>query len=424
MSLTGPITGHGHTVEFVTTTITAIGSTLMESPSTLEAEFVFCLLESAGGSDAARSRIEAISDADPDWDKILHLVSQHRLHSIFREVLNDTSIDPPEKVTQILDERYRQNTIANLEYSRQLHELNDLFDSNEVAGLSYKGPVLAEVAYGGVGNRSFGDLDFLVAKSDVKAACDLLERHGYERVNFADIPVETLVDGVVFRWGREFRFVHPYNGLPVELRFGFIGGSSADSTIIDDLWNRRVSTTLAGRKVLTLSPEDRALLLLVHGTKHGWRQLTWVYDIALILQQDIDWETVLARADQYGWRYAVLYGLGVVAELTGLPVPEPVRAAMNSKRLCSWGARRTANHLRSAPDGNLLYLEPITTATFLNDNFRGVFVEGVDELLAPRKADYELISLPPMLHPLYYAVRAYRLSAAKSRNVLNSFRRF
>jgi hypothetical protein len=393
----------------------------METPPTPETEFVFCLLQSVKGPDAARSRLEDINDADPNWDEILNLVSQHRLHSAFREILNDMTIDPSEKVTRTLDEQYRQNSIGNLEYSRQLHELNDLFESNDIAALAYKGPVLAEVAYGGIGNRSFGDLDFLLAKADVKAACDLLERHGYERINFADIPVETLADGVVFRWGKEFRFVHPNTGLPVELRFGFIGGNSGDSAIIDDLFNRRVSITLAGRTISALSPEDRALLLLVHGTKHGWRQLTWVYDIALILQEDIDWEMVLARAEQYGWRNAVLYGLAVVSELTTLPVPEPVRSEVESARLCSWGARRTATRLRSAPGENLLYLEPITTAMFLNDDLRGMFVEGVDELLAPRKADYELISLPPTLHPFYYAVRAYRLGVAKSRSLLHWF---
>lgn len=394
----------------------------METSSTPEAEFVFCLLQSVEGADASRSRLEAISDADPDWNEILNLVSQHCLHSAFREVLHDMTIDPSEGVTRTLEERHRQNAIGNLEYSRQLHELSDLFESNGITALPYKGPVLAEVAYDGVGKRSFGDLDFLVAKADVKEACDLLERHGYERINFADIPVETLVDGVVFRWGQEFRFVHSDTGLPVELRFGFIGGNSADSAIIDDLWNRRVSTTLAGRTVSALSPEDRALLLLVHGTKHGWRQLTWVYDVALILQQDIDWETVLTRAEQYGWRNAVLYGLAVVSELTTLPVPEPIRPAMDSTGLCSWGARWTATRLRSAPDEELLYLEPITTAMFLNDDFRGMFLEAADELLAPRKADCELISLPPTLHPFYYAVRAYRLGAAKSRSLLRSFR--
>lgn len=399
----------------------AVDFTLMETPSTLEGEFVFCLLQRAGSRERSDLRIETIVDADPDWNVILHLVSKHRLRSVLWEILTATEVDLPESVTRILDERYRENTIRNLEYSQQLYELSDLFESNDIAALPYKGPVLAEVAYGGVGDRSFGDLDFLVAKEDVKAACELLEQHGYERINFAGLPVETLVDGVVFRWGREFRFLDRDGRSPIELRFGFIGANSSDSAIFSDLWDRRTSTTLAGRTVAALSPEDRALLLLVHGTKHGWRQLSWVYDVAQILQQDIDWEMVLMRAKQYRWRNAVLYGLAVVSELTTLSVPEPIRLELNSTRLCSWGARQTVARLRNELSGDLRYLEPITTAMFLNDNLHGAFIEGADELLAPRKADYELVSLPLTFHPLYYVVRVCRLGIKKTRGVIHSF---
>jgi len=142
--------------------------------------------------------------------------------------------------------------------------------------------------------------------------------------------LETLVDGTPFRWGKEFRFVDPDGGLLVELRFGFIGGSRSDAEIFSDLWKRRTSSTLTGRTLSTLSPEDRALLLLVHGTKHGWRQLSWVYDIALIYKQDIDWEVVLTRAKTYRWLRAVLYGSAVMTELTGCRFRK--RSSPNSSR--------------------------------------------------------------------------------------------
>ncbi len=388
----------------------------MGSSTTIEIEFVFTLLQRVGKREESNYRIEEIGKAGPDWDVILELVSKHGLKSVLRETISDTAVDPPEGVVRMLDEEYRENSLENLGNSRQLYELSELFESNNIAAIPYKGPVLAELAYGSIGDRSFGDLDFLVAKDDIKRACDVLERYGYERINFADIPVETLVDGSLFRWGKEFRFIKADGGLPVELRFGFIGGDHANSTIIADLWERRTPTSLAGGTVPALSSEDRALLLLAHGTKHGWRRLSWVYDIALILQQKVDWETVLARADQYRWRNAVLYGLAVTAELTSLPVPEEIRLELDSSRLCSWGADQTVNHLRSAASENLLFLEPITTALFLNDDLRGAFVEGIHEIMAPRKADHDWVQLPLGMYSLYYLVRPCRLA-------VNSFKR-
>jgi hypothetical protein len=389
----------------------------MKMPSTLEDEFVFRLLQRIGNPDESDFRLEIIGNADPDWNVILNLVSQHRLHSVLRQAIADTAVNPPKRIAQMLDDRYRENSIRNLEYSRQLYELSDLFESNGIAAIPYKGPVLAEVAYGNVGDRSFGDLDFLVAKGDVKAACDLLERNGYKLMNFADIPVDTLIDETVFRWGKEFRFIDSDSNLPVELRFGFIGGKRSEPEIFADLWKRRTATTLVGRTVPALSPEDRALLLLVHGTKHGWRQLSWIYDIALILQQDVDWETVIVRAKKYCWRNAVLYGLGVTAAATGLSVPESIQAELDSTRLCSWGARQTVALLRDNLGENVQYLEPITIAMFLNDDLPGAFAEGIHEVLAPRKADYDWIPLPQRLYLLYYVVRPCRLAINKFKQV-------
>ena len=383
---------------------------MTETP-TSETEFVFGLLERVGHPDAVADRLREIGDGPPDWDVILELASRHRLYSPLRRTLESVPVNPPRSIEETLDAQYRRNSVENLRHSRQLCDIVDLFESNDIVAIPYKGPILAEVAYGSIGDRSFGDLDLLVAADDVHAAAKLLERHGYERTNFPDIPVETLVDGTVFRWGKEFRFVDRDGGLPVELRFGFIGGRRSDESIFADLWDRRTPNDLAGRTVWALSPEDRALLLLVHGTKHGWRQLSWVYDVALVLasERTIDWEAVVTRARQYHWLNAVLYGIAVVTELTGLSVPDPIRSDLDSSRLCSVGARRTVAMLRADPMADLTFLEPITTATFLNDNLWGSVTDAVNEVLAPRKADYEWLPLPPRFHRLYYLTRRCHL---------------
>lgn len=378
-------------------------------PSTPEAEFVLGLLRRVGNADEVDPRLCEIAAAGPDWNAILELVSRHRLNAVLRRTIDETDILAPEETRDMLAARNQQNSIENLRCSRQLYEIVELFASNDIAALPYKGPVLSEVAYGSVGDRSFVDLDLLVAADDVAAACDLLEQRGYERINFADVPVKTLVDGTVFRWGKEFRFVHPDGELPVELRFGFIGGSRSDVDVFSDLWERRTASTLTGQNLSTLSLEDRALLLLVHGTKHGWRQLSWVYDIALLHEQNVDWDSVLTRAKRYRWSQAVLYGIGVLVGLTGLPFPDAIQFELESSRLCTWGANYTVGRLRNDLGTDLTYLEPITTAIFLNDSLSGKITDGLDEVLAPRKTNYEWVPLPPRLFPLYYLIRPIHL---------------
>lgn len=383
----------------------------MSTLSNNEAEFVLGLVHRIGTPEKTDRKLEAIGSADPDWHTIINLVSQHRLHTPLYRTINDIDITIPPELDRALDARYNESTLRNLDHSRQLYELIDLFGDQNIPVLPYKGPVLAEVAHDSVGGRSFGDLDFLIEKKDAVAACELLEKNGYERLNFADVSVEELLNGTPFRWGKEFRFMSPDAHLPVEIRFGFIGGNGSDSAIIEDFWTRRTTVRLAGRSVSTLSPEDRALLLLAHGTKHGWRQLSWVYDVGQIFDQDIDWDLVLSRSKEYSWLNAVLYGLAVTAELTGQSVPDAVEAQIDSAWLCSFGATRTVARLRNDTGGDLEYLEPITTTMFLNDSLYGVLTDGLNGLFAPRKRDYHWMPLPPQMHHVYYIIRPLRLLA-------------
>ena len=385
----------------------------------LSDEFLIHLLDDSRDQTDSAAGTGIMSEQDLDWSKIRDIVLRHRVESSFLNVLHNAAVEPPEEIGLTLEERVRETSLRNLEYSRQLHELSDLFNEYDITALPFKGPVLAEIAYDSVSDRCFDDLDFLVHSEDIQKACQLLEEEGYKRINFPGISVETLIDGTVFRWGKELRFVNPDNGVPVELRFGFIGGERSDLDIISEFWERRTVVSVAGETLPVLSPEDRALLVLVHGTKHGWRRLSWVSDTVSIVQQDIDWETVMTRAKKYRWRNATIYGLAVVKQLADVTVPDPVKSEIESNRLCLWGAQRTATCIQKHPEDKLEYLEPIATALYLNDQLSGAVAEGINELFAPRKADYELIKLPQPLHPVYTLIRMYRVGRTKLRGLID-----
>lgn len=372
-------------------------------------DLLFQVVREAGDPTDSGSRTRELAGQVEDWQEMLALTRYHSLSSQLHTALKESGDVVPQSIMESLQKRNRTLGLRNLRHSQQMHELAACFIENGIRALPYKGPVVTQVAHDDIAGRSFGDLDFLVAQDDLVRARKLLRAEGYEQMNYTDVAVDLLVDDPVFRWGRELRFRSEEADLPVELRFQFIGGDRPGAAIFADLWRRRTDVEIAGRSVPALSPPDRALLLLVHGTKHGWRRLSWVYDIALLLRQDVDWETVLRRAEQYGWRDAVLLGLSVTSELTGLSVPSPMRSGLASRPICTWGSSLVVELLRRDPYGESIRLEPFTTVLFLNDSTWGSLAEAIDVLCAPRKADYEFLSLPPRLHPLYYAVRPIRL---------------
>ena len=53
-----------------------------------------------------------------------------------------------------------------------------------------------------------------------------------------------------------------------------------------------------GHTIWVLAPEDEVLYLALHGARHLFSELIWLYDLKLLLLRhtDLDWSTIWARA--------------------------------------------------------------------------------------------------------------------------------
>ncbi|MBB6646613.1 nucleotidyltransferase domain-containing protein [Halobellus ruber] len=360
------------------------------------------------GSDEATTRIHEIVRNDPDWSRLLKLTTNHGILPYLYHSLQDIETEVPEEVYETLRTRCERAALQNLQFAQRLHDIVETFNEHDIRTIPYKGPILAQVAYGDIGRRRFGDLDFLVAEEDVLRARTVLQERGYEQTNFLGVPPSHLVENSIFRWEREFRFTNDDDRIQIELRPQFTGGNQSNAAIFEDLWERRTTVSVAGQPVQALSPEDRALLLLTHGTKHGWLRLSWVCDIACLLQHDIDWEVVLERAEDYGWKTAALLGLGMTAELAHVELPEHVRRELADNYRATRGTSALVTRFERDPTGKRLDLEPWTVILFLNDGIVDSVKELFDVVFAPRYADVELVRLPPSLYPLYYVIRVLK----------------
>ncbi|MDS0300236.1 nucleotidyltransferase family protein [Halogeometricum sp. S1BR25-6] len=381
----------------------------MTMPGSPAGKILFYIVQSAGGSDNADKHIHKIACEDPDWERILPLAASHGLTSHLRESIKPVQSKIPEKVYQSLESQYRMNGVKNLQHTEELHSVLEAFKESGIQAIPYKGPVLSEFAYGDLNARWFKDLDVLVRQQDLARAREILREAGYEQTNAREIPLQKLVDESFFRWERELRFENENENIQIELRPQFTGGNASNARVVTDLWKRRTPLTVGGRTLQALSPEDRALLLLTHGSKHGWARLSWVCDIAALFHRDIEWETVLTRAEGYGWKTAVLFGLSVTAELAKVEIPEKVKEEVQNCRRATIGTSIASRLFQYDPTGESLDLEPWTVVFFLNDTLRGSFKELIDVLFAPRKVDVKFFPLPPKLYPLYYLIRPFKL---------------
>lgn len=376
-------------------------------PSEPEAELLFELVRTANNHADAESRIEAIARSQPDWLEVLNIGLYHGMLPQLYLTLNRLEADVPDGLLRELGTRYQNNVNRNLRFAQHLHEFVEMFRANDIKVIPYKGPVLSQYTYDGLDQRSFDDLDILVEESDVLRARELLLDRGFEQTNARGIDAATLVDETVFKWEREFRFTD--GDVPVELRYGLTGRGEMDRDVFTDLWNRRTDLSLAGRPIPALSAEDRALLLLRHGTKHGWCRLSWVYDMAVVMQRELNWSNVFSRASQYGWETAALLGMAVVSEISGVDLPTTVRQKISENTRAKWGAPLLTTRFQDDPTGDSLDIDPWTVIFFLHDSPSGSVRELLTELFAPRISTHVMLPLPTTLYPLYYLLRPIEL---------------
>src|SRR5262249_41293757 len=124
------------------------------------------------------NKIAALVGSNIDWDYTVEQARQHALLPLLYWNIRSYAIPPG--VKNSLRENFSHNAEFNLLRTKELLTLLDLFESNGVPALSFKGPLLAQRTYGNVALRQFSDLDILVQKRHLHSARQLLLSQGYK----------------------------------------------------------------------------------------------------------------------------------------------------------------------------------------------------------------------------------------------------
>ena len=205
--------------------------------------------------------------------------------------------------------------------------------------MPYKGPTLAQRLYGDLSLREFGDLDIMILERDVPKAHDLIRNLGYELACLKD--TSKLAEYV--RTNRELQF-HRSDGMLLELHWRFAMRLACVEHDPERFLQRFEMISLAGEQVPSLPLEVYLLILSLHATKHKWRELKLICDIAEILgHADLDWRYVLREADDLGLKRMLAVGIllarrsargaSLPAELAqGLKIDRAARALVDQVR--------------------------------------------------------------------------------------------
>lgn len=263
---------------------------------------------------------------DVNWDYVTLKASQQMVTQLLYWNLKEFPEDIPEPVLNDLKKSFDANVQRNLFLFGELLKILKLFESEDINAVPYKGPVLAEYAYGNISLRQFDDLDIFVDKESVLKVKEILVSQGYE----PQFELDGFMERRFLKSQREYKFFNPETNVHVEVHWQFQGVSfslSGDPQFLEDFERVKVNN----REVLGLKPENMLLVSSVHAAGHLWGRLSWICDTSrLIESHEMDWDYLKEKAGELGVERVLKVNLALAVDLFDLEIPGDVLEDLKS----------------------------------------------------------------------------------------------
>lgn len=350
------------------------------------------------------AHVELHLDQEVDVAYLLKTAERHRVTPMIYLALRSAQ-GVPEDVLEPFRSEFDRNALNSLALTGELMRILERLQGIPV--MPFKGPLLAASAYGSIHYRQFDDLDVLIEEKDYPRARDILHASGYREVESYNQDCEEAMMG-------SYHHRHFYNSeldVHLEVHWQIAPKLYSFNMDVKDLFERAKTIVFSGREVLTLSPEDTILLLSEHGTRHYWNRLSWVCDVARAVDSyDIDWPLTIERAHDLGCRRILLLTMHLSNQLLEASLPkwacDEATSDINVNSLISDVEHRlfAAPETSSFPDPNL-ELFYLRARERMIDRARYYFHRAT----TPTSEDWEALSLPGTLFPLYHLIRPARL---------------
>jgi hypothetical protein len=337
------------------------------------------------------------------WDQVFEQASYHRvLPALYRALEGRPEV--PASIQSALGSRYLGHCQRAMRFCAELARILEHFEEQRIPVLAQKGPALAHLLYGDSTMREFGDLDLLVAPSDVPRAVHALNQLGCEK----HLQLSPRQEEAYLRSGYEYVFGRGAERNFVELQWNLLPKFYAIDMNIEELFRRSREQEFDGCRARVLDPEDQLIFLCIHAAKHQWARLGMVQDIAALAGFDLDWGRVIGEARRSGTLRIVLISLACAKQVLGSGLPRAITTAPEMSRAQSFVSRivESLESMRETPPVSVAYFRfMIEVRERRIDQARFVWRLA----MTPGVHEWRAIGLPDRLFPMYSLVRACRL---------------
>ena len=377
-----------------------------------EIELICCCARPSIDSLAA-DRIQRLLEQDIDWSLVIKIAeNQGVMPALYNALLIIAQKDVPEEILDQLKSFNYLNTARSMLLARELVKIMQLFQSNGIKAIPFKGPVIAALSKGDIASRQFNDLDLLVDQWDYFFSVkNLLVAKGWRKIQ-------------EFSW--EMSFVDPTENVVVDIHRTITHKLIPFFLNFRQLLKRSVEVTVCGETVKTLSPTD---MLIVHcvqvvkDTASNMIRLKKICDVAELIHtyEDKNWKLVFRQAVRFGCLHMLYFGIAAAHDLLGIPLPDPVLKKVRSVPEMTSLLTHMRECIFGSSDQVYSYPELLDQRNFhlaVRERRRDKVNVKYRYLFTPNIADYEFLALPRNLFFLYYIIRPGRVALRHARRLL------
>jgi len=342
-----------------------------------------------------------------DIQKLIPLAIRHGILPLIYKTLkplNDEHLTHNDEILSNLKAHYIGISQRNMLMSAELICIMKLLEENNIEALAFKGPTLAQMAYGDITLRQYSDLDILVQRKDFRMIAAKILTKGYEPLYPIDAFTE---DMVMFEMNNDCPFYDVKRGLAVEVHWDFFRKLALPTKKFKP-WEETKTVTINGYKIQTLCNETHLLYHSLHGSKHVWERLEWIVDIDRFIRAmpDLDWDKILKMAKGMGAQKMFLLGIALSQRYFQTPLPANIRTLCQESDLepSITYVESEFNSDDPSPEDSLVKLSKVVG---LRDNLYYKTLTILEFLFRPGINERRTIILSDKLFWLYWPLRPF-----------------
>lgn len=293
-----------------------------------------------------------------DWQYFLDIIKFHKILPLVYQCIKETnSATVPEEVLSYLRKQSFVIAVNNSFHASELLKIINLFNRYQIPVIPFKGPLLAQLAYGDLNFRQFCDLDIWVKKQDYDKAITLLLDLGYLSPYLRQTWKRSIfLHGIV-----SFHHAFMAHELPLGRKKSgtklFIDLHKKISKYcnlpFDELFQNLRSLTIQESQIWTFPVEESLIVMCIHGSQDGWNKLQNICDIAYLIHKNsvLDWNTLVYQSKKAYCFRRLLLGLALAQIYFGIHLPNELYNAIDQDavlpKLIQWIINRFNQHPRT-----------------------------------------------------------------------------